>query len=160
MDTAGCRIQGREGLIDYAATIAVTRSIPTPISHHPRRTLFRPHPHHKRPLVHEPATVLGVARIRGGGCDAGDTAGCRIQGRKSMIDYTVSMVVTRSIPTSISHHPLRALLRPRPHPPHHRPLVHEPVTVPGVARIRGGGCDDGDTAGCYIQGREGLIDYG
>ena len=39
------------------------------------------------------------------------------------------------------------------------PLVHEPVAVPGVARIRGDGCAVGDTAGCRIQGREGLIDY-
>ena len=141
--------------------MAVTRSIPMPISHHPRRALLRPcpHPHHHRPLIHEPVGIPGVARIRGGGCAAGDTAGCRIQGREGLIDYTASMAVTRSIPTSISHHPRRALLRPCPHSHYHRPLVHEPAAVPGVARIRGDGCAVGDTAGCCIQGQEGLIDY-
>ena len=148
-------------MIDYAASMVVTRSIPTQIFHHPRRALHRPrpHPHHNRPLVYEPVTVPGVARIRRGGCAARDTTGCCIQGREGLIDYAASMAVTRSIPTQIFHHPRRALLRPRPHSHHHRPLIYESVAVPGVARIRGGGCNAGDTAGCCIQGREGMIDY-
>ena len=148
-------------IIIAGIAVAVTRSIPPPIFHHPRRAILRPRPlpHHNRPLIHEPVAIPGVARIRGGGCADGDTAGCRIQGREGLIDYAATIAVTRSIPTPISHHPRRALLRPRPHQHYHRPLVHEPVAVPGVAWIRGSGCDDGDTASCCIQGREGLIDY-
>ena len=38
------------------------------------------------------------------------------------------------------------ILRPRPHPHYYRPLVHEPVADPGVARIWGGGGAAGDYA--------------